>query len=198
MNISNISCNDLYQIVAGKSYSENHIKASEALKSHPEFKHIDNNKYDTLELSEAYKNGIDTSSIANVLKHDFISAKAGVQGLSVDEIAEHIGSIGKRIDSAYSDGIFTKEEYDKLNASLKDYTEKLTSKSENTTATLKAIRENYSLMRNGNYSSSEYCEMINSNKKVYLNNPKSNDYCKFDRNLLLSMINNIRYRFLSQ
>lgn len=45
--------------------------------------------------------------------------------MTLEEIADHCGSLGKRLDDIYNAGYLTKEEYDEINSELDNYTEKM-------------------------------------------------------------------------
>ncbi len=95
---------------------------------------------------------------------------------------------------------FTKQEYDELNAGLDEYIEKMTSKSERMTAVWATSKENM-INREKAYLASgivypkgdtrpleEINAEINSRVDDYVKN-----VCGIDRNLLLQMINSVRY-----
>lgn len=44
-------------------------------------------------------------------------------GMSIDQLAEHFGNIGKQIDEAFAAGKITQQEFDDLNRGLEKYTE---------------------------------------------------------------------------
>lgn len=188
MNITNVAPKELYEIVTGKNYDSTHISVDEALKKYPNVNMKAVRTVDSFEKTS--ESGIDTSSIAGIYKREFSWGKAGVTGYSIDELADEIGNIGKRLDKAFGEGKFSAEEYEELNKSLDEYAEKLTARSERTTATLAAIREN---KKPGlTMSPEEYQMQLNMDITAYLTNKNSRYYCGIDRNLLNSMISLIR------
>lgn len=114
MNITSMNAVDLYKTLADPS----RVKADF---STPEAAAREAKNFDRFESS-----GVD--SIENLMglnsSSSFMCIKASL-GMSDNEIAEHVGGIGKRLDEAYKAGKFTETEYSELNKSLDDYAVKL-------------------------------------------------------------------------
>ena len=53
-----------------------------------------------------------------------------LDGLSMEQLAELVGGIGKDLDSAFAAGEISEQEYDALNKGLAAYTEFMTEKAE--------------------------------------------------------------------
>ncbi|MDE7288936.1 MAG: hypothetical protein K2N71_05450 [Oscillospiraceae bacterium] len=130
MNITSMNAVDLYKTLADPT----RVKTEFAT---PEDTANETKKFDRFESS-----GVDSIESLMGLNSptSFMYLKSGL-GMSDNEIAEHVGGIGKRLDEAYASGKFTKEEYDELNASLNDYAVKLANKS-------KRMEASWSLTRN--------------------------------------------------
>lgn len=222
MNITSVQGQDLYKIIAGNSYDEDFKKVTnEELAKHG-FKKVGN--FDSFNLSKKstdptkIQDGVDVSSIESILSDtsgriNLVLIKAKVNGglnvtdgfsttLSENEIASYIGGIGKRIDEAYAQGKFTKDEYDQLNDSLKEYAEAVTAHNERAIASWSIIRdsagERMQSAKNGVQSdtgASSFQERIAERRAEM--NERINNYIKnvfsFDRSRLWDLINLFRY-----
>lgn len=122
----------------------------------------------------------------------FMYIKSGL-GMSDNEIAEHVGGIGKRLDEAYASGKFTKEEYDELNQSLDDYAVKLANKS-------KRMEASWSLTRNltpaGFSMITQKAETMTAEEYLADRKAEIDAYIKqnpIDMNFIFKLINSFRY-----
>ena len=66
--------------------------------------------------------------------------------ISRDQLAEHFGEVGRKIDEAFSEGSITRQEYEDLNAGLKKYTETVTAREERRAAVQEVLRRNAKAM----------------------------------------------------
>ncbi|MDE5576288.1 MAG: hypothetical protein K2J11_02735 [Oscillospiraceae bacterium] len=72
----------------------------------------------------------DSDSVDRLLDYDTTLDMRVRAGMTRAQLATHFGDIAKRLDTAYSEGKFTKEEYDELNAGLMESYEKYISRCE--------------------------------------------------------------------
>lgn len=72
----------------------------------------------------------DSDSVDRLLDYDTTLDMRVRAGMTKAQLATHFGDIAKRLDTAYSEGKFTKEEYDELNAGLMESYEKYISRCE--------------------------------------------------------------------
>ncbi len=189
---------ELYQTLAGRDISCGSLLNSPNYEKYKDkIKAVYPSNRDTFTRD---KDGIDGSSVTSLFETASPIRLMLSQGMNKEELAEHFGGIGKRLDTAYSQGKFTKQEYDELNAGLDEYIEKMTSKSERMTAVWATSKENM-INREKAYLASgivypkgdtrpleEINAEINSRVDDYVKN-----VCGIDRNLLLQMINSVRY-----
>lgn len=195
MNITSMSGRELYQTLAGRDISCGNLLNEPCMKD--KIKAVYPSNRDTFTRD---KDGIDGSSVTSLFETASPIRLMLSQGMSTEELAEHFGGIGKRLDEAYSQGKFTEEEYDELNAGLDEYIEKMTAKSERMNAVWETAKENLANRRQGYLMAgvvypkgdtrtvSEIQEEINSRVNNYVKNVSG-----IDRELLLTMINRIRY-----
>lgn len=223
MNITSVSGSELYKILSGRSYEQDHRRLSEenlsilgAKRTADRFEYSENPSASAKDSDEL----IDGSSVGSVLKGAFghidlleikskISPGATITGfgftLTENEMTSYIGGIGKRIDEAYAAGKFTEDEYKQLNDSLKEYGEALITKNERSVAAINITRENYSskVAANGraedvyksNSDPRSFQEKLNA-KKAELK-AQIDDYIKnvfsFDRNRVWNLIDLFRF-----
>lgn len=143
---------------------------------------------------------IDGSSVTSLFETASPIKIITSRGISKEKLAEHFGGIGKRLDEAYAQGKFTKDEYDELNAGLDEYIIKMTSRNEKMTAVWEMGKERMESSRAANLAAgitvtkgdirplSEIQDEINSALDQYVERA-----CKIDRDSLYNMINNIRH-----
>ncbi len=125
MNITSMNGQELYKLIFGKETAigyhlsdENKEKISSGTTAA---------LGDIMELSTQYKTDPDTSSIVTMFetggygKLGELRFQNSLQPLTDDQLAQHIADIGRRLDSAYSEGKITEEEYNELNANMSEY-----------------------------------------------------------------------------
>lgn len=182
MNITSMNAVELYKTIADPM----RVKAEF---SDPADAAEESRKFDKFESG-----GVDSIESLMGLNSpsSFMYIKSGL-GMSDSEIAEHVGGIGKRLDEAYANGKFTKEEYDELNNSLSDYAVKLANKSKRMEASWSLTR-NMSPLEFGmktqkaeSMTSEEYLADRKAEIEAYL---KQNP---IDMDFIFKMINEIRY-----
>lgn len=117
MNITSMNTVEMYKTLADPTRVKTEF-------STPEDTARETKKFDRFESS-----GVDSIESLMGLNSpsSFMYIKSGL-GMSDNEIAEHVGGIGKRLDEAYKAGKFTESEYNELNKSLDDYAVKLANK----------------------------------------------------------------------
>lgn len=182
MQITSMNAIDLYKTLADPS----RVKADF---STPEAAAREAKNFDRFESS-----GVD--SIENLMglnsASSFMYLKASL-GMSDNEIAEHVGGIGKRLDEAYKAGKFTETEYNELNKSLDDYAVKLSNRCKRTEAF-------FSLTRNQTPAEfkmeTQKAESMTAEEFIADRNAGIEAYIKqnpVDMEAIFMMINNIRY-----
>lgn len=109
-----------------------------------------------------------------------------------ESIAEYYGNMAKRLDAAYAEGKFTKEEYDYINKGIAERMEHSADCAEETAAFFKVGHD-----RSMSQSSFEKrMSMTREERKADLRdeiNEYIEKYFKIDRALLLAMFNSVRY-----
>ncbi|MBD5139661.1 MAG: hypothetical protein HDT24_10165 [Ruminococcus sp.] len=182
MNITSMNAVELYKTLADPTRVKTEF-------STPEDAARENKKFDRFESG-----GVDSIESLMGLNSpsSFMYLKSGL-GMSDKEIAEHVGGMGKRLDEAYANGKFTKEEYDELNKSLSDYAVKLANKS-------KRMEASWSLTRNmsplGFSMNTQKAESMTAEEYVADRKSEIEAYIKknpVDMEAIFMMINNIRY-----
>lgn len=117
--------------------------------------------------------------------------------ISRDQLAEHFGEVGRKIDEAFSEGSITRREYEDLNAGLKKYTETVTAREERRAAVQEVLRGNAkamdAMMRRG-ASQKEIEEFAKWNRETLSDRidelvKKSKEY---DRELMAALIERVR------
>ena len=128
-----------------------------------------------LELERGYTNGVVTK----------------------ERIAEYYGAMAKRLDEAYAEGKFTKEEFDELNEMITSQVEKDAGLYERKKASHALGKERGSLSyesamevihRQKNMTSEEFMTEWEQMISDYVEK-----YCKIDRVALMQLFNNVRY-----
>ncbi len=180
MNITSVTNTELIKIVSG----QNNIFILD------DYKNIRNagdiNEYrDTLELSQEYQNRYDVSNMSSLLSY---TPTSNLKVKSNEELAEYIGGIGKRIDEAFGQGIFTKDEYDQLNEELSKYTERAIITNESK----RAWREESSKYTSFG-SAPTIKEIMDEMQKKSSDNYDNYGKYRTDRNLIWELINKFRY-----
>ena len=114
-----------------------------------------------------------------------------------ERIAEYYGKLAKRLDAAYAEGKFTKEEYDELNKTITDGMEWETGRAER-------LKARFAIgAKIGNLPYKQSIERI---KRLNVMTPEQyqaemraeiaeyvSKYTRYDRGAILKMFNSIRY-----
>lgn len=129
-----------------------------------------------------------------IYSRNFYELSNGIEGgvPTKERIAEYYGKMAKRLDEAYAEGKFTKEEYDYLNEGIAGRMEHSTACAEDT-----AARRAAGYDRTMSYkASTEYLAMSKEERQEYMQS-KVNEYIdryyKIDRTALLKLFNSVRY-----
>lgn len=198
MNITSMSSRELYRALAGCDISCGSLQSAPQMKG--KIKAVYSSNRDTFSRD---KDLFDGSSVTSLFETGSPIRIMTSCGMKAEELAEHFGGIGKRLDAAYSEGKFTKEEYDELNAGLDEYIEKMTSRSERMTAVwatgkgkmeegLKSdLAAGITITKGDIRPIEEIQAEISDRVDEYVEN-----VCKIDRITLLDMINSIRYSLI--
>lgn len=182
MNITSMNAVELYKTIADPMRVQAEF-------SNPTDAAVEIKKFDRFESS-----GIDSIESLMGLNspNSFMYIKSGL-GMSTDEIAEHVGGIGKRLDEAFANGRFTKEEYDELNKSLDDYAVNLANKSNR-------MKASWSITRNMSpveFSiKTQKAESMTAEDYIADRKAEIDAYIKqnpVDMEFIFKMINSIRY-----
>ena len=131
--------------------------------------------------------------------HTQLDLITGIKGgvPTKERLAEYYGNMAKCLDKAYSDGKFTKEEYDLLNDGIAERMEHSTVAAERNKAfyELGKIRGNLSpaavrevILRQKLMTPEEYQAELQNSISDYVKN-----FCKIDRTSLRNLFNSIRY-----
>lgn len=114
-----------------------------------------------------------------------------------ERIAEYFGDIAKRLDEAYAEGKFTKDEYDELNEMILNQVEKQTTITENKTAFYALGRKRYSLSPEAVSEIVQREKMLSPEERLAAREQEIRDYaeryCKIDRAALMKLFNSIRF-----
>lgn len=151
---------------------------------------------DFYELSDEFKNQDNLAAWMKAKSQSIIKLGMGcANGVpSRENIAKYFGDMSKRLDEAYAEGRFTDEEYDKLNMRLNEYIEETISSAERTKAFYALGKERGShvsaetLIKEQMQTPEEFRADLNSRITEYVEK-----VCKYDRDWIYKMINNIRY-----
>lgn len=182
MNITSMNAVDLYKTLA------------DPMRVNTEFSTPDDTAIETKKFDKFESSGVDSIESLMGLNSpaSFMYLKSGL-GMSDSEIAEHVGGIGKRLDEAYANGKFTKEEYGELNESLNDYAVKLANKS-------KRMEASWSLTRNlspaGFSMKTQKAETMTAEDYIADRKAEIDAYIKqnpVDMEFIFKMINAFRY-----
>lgn len=120
-------------------------------------------------------------------------------GMSVEQLAEHFGNIGKQIDEAFNSGSISQQEYEDLNHGLVQYTETITDKAERETATqevAKQMAQGTLAMIQNKASDEEMLSYAQQNRETFQSRIDKyvEENSKIDRSLLASLIQRMRMR----
>lgn len=132
MNITSMDMNSLFHTLMGKSPSK---PVMDVVSDASEKKLVQLNddmntaKKDTF-TKKSDEITPDADSVDRLLDYDTTLDMRVRAGMTKAQLATHFGEIAKRLDTAYSEGKFTKEEYDELNAGLMESYDKYISRCE--------------------------------------------------------------------
>lgn len=116
-----------------------------------------------------------------------------ISGPSKEKIAEYYGNMAKRLDEAYSEGKFTKEEHEMLNEGILERMEDATVWSERSTANHEAMiatgNDRKFAWQRQFMTSKQYMEEMDRRTEKFLNSGKYN----IDRSALMTLFNNVRF-----
>lgn len=118
-------------------------------------------------------------------------------GMSVKQLAEHFGGIGKKLDEAFQAGTITRQEYEDLNRGLEAYTEGVTQKAEREAATWEVAKQCAQATRakiEGGASDEEMARYAKEHQEGFQDKIKAflEEFCQIDRSLLKSLIQRVR------
>ena len=125
-----------------------------------------------------------------------IGVEFSIDGLSMEQIADLVGNIGKEMDSAFAAGEISEQEYSALNKGLDAYTDFMTEKSEKQKASFAVMKQTaaatQAMIQNGasEREMTDYSELVREKWQE-----KINEYLEenaFDRTALQQMISAIR------
>lgn len=158
-----------------------------------------------VQLADRYSNGEFTSAEYDELcsyldkmeqEEGYARIKNSFGNMNMKEMAVRCGGLGKRLDEDYAAGKVTKEEYDELNVSLSKYIEAMAVKNERGKAFM-AIGAEWGSSPLKSYE--HYLESLSKTPEQYQQDLQDQitslveSKFKIDRNLLLEMINSVRY-----
>lgn len=109
-----------------------------------------------------------------------------------ESIAKYYGDMAKRLDTAYAEGKFTKEEYDYLNEGIAERMEHAADCAEETAALFKVSHDRSMSFKEYERTMSMTSEELKADFKSAINE-YINKYCKIDRVSLMKLFNSIRY-----
>ena len=167
------------------------------LRSRDSFEWSDEKNNKTSADSLKYSNDIDfnDSYVKMVIySRNFYDLSSGIEGgvPTKERIAEYYGKMAKRLDAAYAEGKFTKEEYDYLNEGIAERMEHSAACAEETAASRAAGYDRTMSQK----ASKEYLAMSKEERREYLQSQISeyiDRYFKIDRTSLMELFNSVRY-----
>lgn len=129
-----------------------------------------------------------------IYSRNFYDLSSGIEGgvPTKERIAEHYGKMAKRLDAAYAEGKFTKEEYDYLNKGIAERMEHSAACAEETAAERAAGHDRTMSQK----ASKEYLSMSKEERREYMQSQISDyidRYFKIDRTSLMELFNGVRY-----
>lgn len=121
-----------------------------------------------------------------------------INGVATKErIAEYYGTMAKRLDQAYAEGKFTKDEFDELSEIITNQIEKEAEVSERKTAFYALGKKRYSLSPEAVAEIVKREKMMTPEERLAAREQEIRDYaeryCKIDRVALMKMFISIRY-----
>ena len=121
-----------------------------------------------------------------------IRMKSSLGQMNNNEIAKHIGGMGKKLDEAFAKGYLTEEQFDSLNKQFEDYATSLAVFCKMGEAKWAAFRTEYTESRLGqlNGANKSYEDILADRQAAMEEFLEKNP---IDMNLIMSMINSVRY-----
>ena len=141
MNITSMDMNSLFHTLMGKAPSKPVMDVVSDANKKDEFVHLnedlntalsnakDNANKDTF-TKKSDEITPEADSVDRLLDYDTMLDVKIRGGMTRAQLATHFGEIAKRLDEAYSEGKFTEDEYNELNAGLMESYEKYISRCE--------------------------------------------------------------------
>lgn len=133
MNITSMDMNSLFHTLMGKAPSKPVMDVVSDANKKTEFVQLNDDlntaKKDTF-TKKSDEITPEADSIDRLLDYDTTLDMKIRSGMTKAQLATHFGEIAKRLDKAYSEGKFTKDEYDELNSGLMESYEKYISRCE--------------------------------------------------------------------
>ena len=137
MNITSMDMNSLFHTLMGKAPSKPVTDVIKDANEKKEFVPL-NDDLNAVKKDTFTKNPgeitPDADSVDRLLDYDTTLDMRIRAGMTKAQLATHFGDIAKRLDTAYSEGKFTKEEYDELNAGLMESYDNYISRCEHSAA----------------------------------------------------------------
>lgn len=129
-----------------------------------------------------------------IYSRNFYELSSGIEGgvPTKERIAEYYGKMAKRLDAAYAEGKFTKEEYDYLNKGIAERMEHSAACAEENVAARAAGYDRTMSQK----ASKEYLAMSKEERREYMQSQISDyidRYFKIDRTSLTELFNSVRY-----
>ncbi|MBP1547760.1 MAG: hypothetical protein J6A37_14335 [Oscillospiraceae bacterium] len=178
MNITSVSNSQLYSIVTGNEFAWIHSDVTKAKEY---------SKEDLLEMSQDY---IDSTSIGTLVKSGV--SNMDNWNISDNDLAEYIGNMGKRIDTAYSNGILSEEDYAQLCEELDKYIDEAAYSVEYKRCA-QIISRNNTFGKIGIYSENMFEDMRHQILDMMNTAENKMQPWQINRSTLLTMIDGIRY-----
>ena len=168
-----------------------------AIKSRDSFEYSGGKVYDKAKTSDRLvrSNDIDFNDKYTNMVISTRSLMAICNGSSIptkESIAKYYGDMAKRLDTAYAEGKFTKEEYDYLNEGIAEQMEHAADCAEETAALFKVSHDRSMSFKEYERTMSITSEELKADFKSAINE-YINKYCKIDRASLMQLFNNVRY-----
>lgn len=133
MNITSMDMNSLFHTLMGKAPSKPVMDVVSDASKKIEFVQLNDDlntaKKDTF-TKKSDEITPEADSVERLLDYDTMLDMKVRSGMTRAQLATHFGDIAKRLDAAYAEGKFTKDEYDELNAGLMESYEKYISRCE--------------------------------------------------------------------
>lgn len=202
MEITSMSNRELYKTLTGYDYpanaSGNQIQKLSSSDSEPSsantdrFEYSDDEYSDDMDFDDRY-----TKMVIN--SRAIIDLGSGIKGgvPTKERIAEYYGNMAKRLDTAYKEGKFTKEEYDYLNEGIAERMEHHAANAEHTAAFYAWGRARGSLSPAAAGEAIRHQQSITPEQwreeRDSIIDELVERYYRIDRILLLEMFNKVRY-----